>query len=458
MSRTTVRHPQASAARRVALDVVEAVRVRGAYANLLLPTLSARAGLSPQDAAFATELAYGTLRRQGTYDRIIALASGRRLGQIDPPLLDVLELGAHQLLGMRTPPHAAVHQSVELASAIGGRGAAGFVNAVLRKVGALEAAAWIDQLVETERDAAVVAGIRYSHPAWIVRAFAAAVGEPVDGQRVTAILDADDAPGPIGLVALPGLADRSEVPGEPDPLSPVGVRLAGGDPAPIVASGRVRVQDPGSQLAALALVAVRAVEPDERWLDLCAGPGGKAALLAAEAAQHGAAFTANEITPTRARLVVEALAVVPGDPRVETGDGRRFADGARRFDRVLLDAPCSGLGALRRRPEARWRKQPEELAELVPLQRDLLDAAIAATVPGGLIAYVTCSPVIEETTEAIAGALAAHPGLRAIDTAPVLASVTGTPMADAARGTAAQLWPDLHGTDAMFIQLLQVAE
>lgn len=456
-----------SPARRIALDVLTGVRERDAYANLLLPALLGRRRPSQADAAFATELAYGSLRRAGRYDAIAALAANRRVDQIDPRLLDVLRLGSHQLLATRTPPHAAVHQAVEQAREIAGRGAGGFVNAVLRRVGERDDVAWTAALTDGVDDAVERAAIATGHPLWIAQALAAGLAAMDDGGGdVAVLLEVDDVAPPVGLAALPGLADRGRLVDarglaiRPHRLSPIGAELDGGDPGRLaeVAAGTVRVQDPGSQLAALALTRARPVAAGERWLDLCAGPGGKAALLAAEAAQGGAELTANEITPARARLVERALAAVPGALPVETGDGRRFGEGARRFERILLDAPCSGLGALRRRPEARWRKQPEDLPQLAALQGELLDAAVGALAPGGLIAYVTCSPVVAETDEVVAAALARHPGLTAVPTTPVLDAVSGRGLGDpehaAARGTAAQLWPHRHGTDAMFVQLL----
>ncbi|MGN6446581.1 RsmB/NOP family class I SAM-dependent RNA methyltransferase [Amnibacterium sp.] len=452
-----------SPARAIALEVLTGVRERDAYANLLLPSVLARRRPSREDAAFATELAYGTLRLAGRYDAIIAAASGRKVEQIDPPVLDVLRLATHQLLALRTARHAAVHQAVEQARALKGRGAAGFANAVLRRVGERDDDGWTAVLTEGVADPLVRAALATAHPEWVVRELDAALSTMADGGGDLApLLEVDDAAPPVGLAALPGLADRDELVDDTGlalrrhRLSPIGVELDGGDPArlPSVAAGVVRVQDPGSQLAALALTRARPVRGGERWLDLCAGPGGKAALLAAEARLGGASLLANEIIPARARLVGRALAGVPGDHPVETGDGRRFAGGTRRFDRVLLDAPCSGLGALRRRPEARWRKRPEDLPDLVALQADLLDAAVAALVPGGLLAYVTCSPVVAETTDAVAAALERHPGLRAVPTAPVVDAITGHRLQDAERGTAVQLWPHRHGTDAMFVQLL----
>ncbi|RIX28015.1 RsmB/NOP family class I SAM-dependent RNA methyltransferase [Amnibacterium setariae] len=452
-----------SPARAIALEVLAGVRERDAYANLLLPVLLERRRPSREDAAFATELAYGALRLAGRYDAIIAAAAGRPVERIDPPVLDVLRLGAHQLLALRTARHAAVHQAVEQAREVAGRGAAGFANAVLRRVGERDADAWTALLVEGVEDPAERAALATGHPVWVVRELDRALAAMADGGGdLLPLLEVDDAAPPVGLAALPGLADRDALvdgdglPLRPHRLSPIGVELDGGDPGrlPAVAEGVVRVQDPGSQLAALALTRARPVRRGERWLDLCAGPGGKAALLAAEARQGGAELVANEITPARAGLVERALAAVPGAGPVETGDGRRFASGDRRFDRVLLDAPCSGLGALRRRPEARWRKRPEDVPPLAVLQGELLDAAVAALLPGGVLAYVTCSPVIAETTDVVAAALERHPGLRALPTAPVVDALSGRRLHDAERGTAAQLWPHRHGTDAMFIQLL----
>jgi 16S rRNA (cytosine967-C5)-methyltransferase len=360
--------------------VLTAVRERDAYANLLLPALLRRERLPGPEAAFATELAYGTLRRLGHYDAVLERAAGRPADRIDPPLLDVLRLATHQLLATRTAPHAAVHQAVEQAREVAGRGPTGFVNAVLRRVGEADDAAWTARLLDGVADPEEAAAVRAAHPAWIVRALGAALRESEGEGELAELLAADNVPPAVNLVALPGLAERDGLGLQPSPVSPVGAVLAGGDPAdvPGVAEGRVRVQDPGSQLAALVLTRARPVAAGERWLDLCAGPGGKAALLAAEAAPAGAALLANELAPARAGLVERALAPVPGDAVVEVGDGTRFGSGERRFDRILLDAPCSGLGALRRRPEARWRKQPADLPPLTALQARLLDAAVVA--------------------------------------------------------------------------------
>ena len=437
--------------------MLRAVHASDAYANLLLPVKLAEAGLSEADAGLATELTYGTLRCQGFYDRIIELASGRPLSKIDPEVLDALRLGVHQLLGMRVAAHAAVDESVALVAAAGKRSATGFANGVLRTISRSTAAHWqeraLDGLSGDDRLA-----MEHAHPLWVVEALRAALTAEGRADELEDLLRADNEPPRVSLVVLPGLTTPRDV-GEPGAVSPIAARAVGGDPShnPVVASGRARVQDEGSQLAALALSRARPVVAGERWLDLCSGPGGKAAVLAAEAALGGAVLVANELVPTRARLVRNALAVFANPPAVVEGDGRRFGAGDELFDRILLDAPCTGLGALRRRPEARWRKQPSDVADLTVLQSELLDAAIHALAPDGLLAYVTCSPHLDETREVIDGALARHPQIAAVDTPAVLAGIA-TRQLDLAPGLQAQLWPHRHGTDAMFIQLITKVE
>ena len=221
------------------------------------------------------------------------------------------------------------------------------------------------------------------------------------------------------------------------------MHLAGGDPGGLsaVRERRAGVQDEGSQLCALALAAAPLAGRDERWLDACAGPGGKAALLAALAADRGAVLVANERRQHRAELVRRVTAA--WGTEVTVADARDLTPPDGGYDRVLLDAPCTGLGALRRRPEARWRRRPDDLAELTALQRALLAAALRLTRPGGVVAYVTCSPHPAETTEIVAGhdlldARPLFPGVPALGDGPTV-----------------QLWPHRHGTDAMFCALLR---
>lgn len=446
--------PRVQPARRIAYEVLRAVREDDAYANLLLPTLLADARLAAPDAALATELAYGTLRRRGYYDRVLSLVIDRPLAKLDPEVLDALRLGAHQLLSMRVAAHAAVGESVALVASAGKGSAKGFANGVLRTITRSTPEEWRERALDGLGGDARLA-VEYAHPDWVVAALRAALAADGRDGELEQLLAADNDAPAVSLVALPGLATVAEV-GEPGGVSPVGAGSDGGDPAthPVVASGRARVQDEGSQLAALALSRARPIVAGERWLDLCAGPGGKAALLAAEAAQGGATLVANELIPTRARLVRNALAVFAPAPEVLVGDGLRFATEAPEgFDRILLDAPCTGLGALRRRPEARWRKQPSDVAELTRLQTALLDAAVAALKTGGILAYVTCSPHLDETRGIVGAALARHPGLEPLDT-PAIVQVIATRDLDLPHGDTVQLWPHRHGTDAMFIAVM----
>lgn len=451
----------AAASRRVAYDTIRAVHESDAYANLLLPTSITRAGLSSSDAALATELTYGTLRRQGTYDAVIAIAADRGILDIDPAVLDALRLGVHQLLSTRVASHAAVNESVELARSAGGRGAAGFANAVLRRVSRDTPGDWMTRIADGARSDDEQLGLLFSHPVWVVRAFRRALAAEGRADELEALLTADNASPRVTMAALPGLADVPED-ARRTPFSPVGFRLGGGDPESTIreSHGRIRVQDEGSQLAALALTRALPVREGERWLDLCAGPGGKTAMLAAEALAHGARLEANEISPARAGLVRKALEGVPLEVPVSEQDGReRTAAAPDTYDRILVDAPCTGLGALRRRPEARWRKAPADVPELTGLQRELLTGAVSALARGGIVAYVTCSPHLAETSGVVAevrrewGAALEEISARDVLTALTDADPALPPQADGSGR--AQLWPHRHNTDAMSISLLR---
>ena len=481
----------ADPARRVAFEVIRAVHAEDAYANLVLPGRIRQARLDRRDAGFATELAYGTLRGIGLYDAVLARCVDRPLERIDPPVLDALRLGAHQVLALRVPAHAALDATVSLVRAEIGAGASGFVNAVLRRVAERPLEDWLAEVAPADGGDAALA-VRASHPVWIVRALRQALSahrgtrHAADREaELAALLEADNASPVVHLVALPvaggpeALTAVLEDGAEPGPLAPDSALHSGGDAGRLsgVREGVLRVQDAGSQLTARALAAVpvpAAQGRAERWLDLCAGPGGKAALLAALAAERGATLVANEVAPHRADLVRQALGAVPAEAwTVRTGDGRSIADApetAAGFDRVLVDAPCTGLGALRRRPESRWRRTPADLAELTGLQSELLDAAVAALAPGGVLAYVTCSPHVAETIVQVQDLVRRHPRLELLDAGAALDEVAlgdlrldegepaGEPAADDVVARTAQLWPHRHGTDAMFLALLRAPE
>lgn len=412
-----------------------------------------------RDAALATELVYGTLRRQGTYDAIVASCIDRPLREVDPPVLDVLSLGAHQLLATRIPTHAAVSASVELARVVLGDGRAKFVNAVLRKIAQHDLDTWVQRVAPPyEDDAEDHLAVVHSHPRWVVSALWDALGGGRAG--IEDLLEADNERPEVTLVARPGRATTDELLGEdtlPGRWSPYAVRLSeGGEPGAVeaVREGRAGVQDEGSQLVAIALAAAPLEGRDERWLDGCAGPGGKAALLGALAAERGAVLLASERQPHRARLVERALAGNPGPYQVIAADGTRPPWRPGSFDRVLMDVPCSGLGALRRRPEARWRRRPEDLDGFAPLQRGLLREALQAVRVGGVVGYATCSPHLAETRVVVEDVLKGRGGpvveAEWIDARPLMSAVPA--LGD---GPDVQLWPHLHGTDAMYLALLR---
>ncbi|HVE74349.1 MAG TPA: transcription antitermination factor NusB [Mycobacteriales bacterium] len=444
--RRPYRPPVPDAARRAAYDLLSAVRERDAYANLVLPGLLRERRLDTQDAALATELAYGTLRGQGLYDAVLQACVDRPLAEVDPPVRDVLRLGAHQLLRTRIPAHAAVDTTVDLARCVLTAGPVGFVNAVLRKVAARDLEDWLAELTSTEDELGALA-LQHSHPRWIAASFRDALGG--DLTETGAALAADDARPEVHLVARNMeredlLADSG---GRAGPYSPYAVRLTEGDPGALAAvrDGRAGVQDEGSQLVALALAAAPLEGSDRVWVDLCAGPGGKAALLQRLAQERGAELLALELQPHRARLVRSA-----GVTSVVTADARRPPLAPGTVDRVLLDAPCSGLGALRRRPEARWRRQPRDIPSLTRLQSELLEAAVPLLRPGGVLAYATCSPHLAETVVPVADLQRRHPEMELVDARPLLPDVP-----DLGAGPTVQLWPHRHGTDAMHLAVLR---
>lgn len=443
-------------ARRAAFDVLRAVSERDAYANLVLPALLAERGIHGRDAAFATELAYGSCRTLGLLDAVIAAAADRPTEQIDPVLLDLLRLGTYQLLRTNVAEHAAVSTTVEQAGIEFDSVRAGFVNGVLRKISGRDEASWVAELApQADADPVGHLAFVHAHPRWIAQAFTDALG--ADAGELDAALAADDARPAVHLAARPGVLTAADLAAEADAVvgrySPYAVYLAGGDPGRLAAvrDGKALVQDEGSQLVAQALT-LAAVDGEDggRWLDLCSGPGGKTALIAAIAAQRGAEVTAVEPAARRADLVEQNTRGLPVE--VLRVDGRETGLQPGSFDRVLVDAPCTGLGALRRRPEARWRRTPGDVPVLAKLQRELLAAAIALTRPGGVVLYATCSPHLAETVGVVSDALRRHP-VTAMDTRPLFA-----PAERLGDGPHVQLWPHRHGTDAMFAVALRKSE
>ncbi|GAB3678241.1 RsmB/NOP family class I SAM-dependent RNA methyltransferase [Saccharopolyspora tripterygii] len=438
--------------RLVAVETLRAVRERDAYANLALPPLLKQRRLSGRDAALATELTYGACRAQGLLDSVIDECSTRPLSEMDPKLLDALRVGVYQILRTRIPAHAAVASTVDIVRFENGSKLSGFANAVLRRAAEFDEQEWVDKIApDRSKDPIGYLAAKHAHPKWIAQAFADALGL----DELEEALAADDARPAVHLTARPGEISSDELAaitgGDPAPYSPYGVRLesGAGDPGDLepVQEGFAVVQDEGSQLVSLAVTKPEVEGPDLRWLDLCAGPGGKAGLLGALVTLDGGTLDAVEPAKHRAELVrtaTEGLSVA-----VHTGDGRDpgLEPG---FDRVLVDAPCTGLGALRRRPEARWRRQPGDVGELTKLQRELLTSAIRLTRPGGVVGYVVCSPHLPET-EGVVADVVRRTGVTQLDAREHFPDVP-----DLGDGPGVQLWPHKHGTDAMFCALFRV--
>ncbi|TRZ57238.1 MAG: hypothetical protein D4S00_02725 [Streptomycetaceae bacterium] len=442
--RNTFKSPKPDAPRLLAFDLITEVNRNEGYSNLLLPQALSSGTMEERDRNLVTELVYGTLRMQGKHDWVLAQISDRPWSEVDPGIIDVARLGVHQIHEMRIPDHAAVAATVEVARKRIGESKASFVNALLRSVTRKSIDDWFAPLLEI-KDPVERLSIQYSHPEWIVSAYYDLLK---DWEQVEAALAINNVPALPTLVSWPGYSTQEELVAlgaEATRYSSLGARWKGNPGSLEIIRHRLAgVQDEGSQLVATVFASVA---NGTSWLDLCAGPGGKAALLSSIAAQREITFTANEISTPRADLVRR---VVHG-ARVWTGDGREVASHNEHFDAVLIDAPCTGLGALRRRPEVRWRRTLQDLRELTQLQRELINSAISVLNPEGLLGYATCSPHLAETTVQVNEIIKKHPEMELVDITPYLPQGLN----NATRAGAMALWTHLHGTDAMFLAVLR---
>jgi 16S rRNA (cytosine967-C5)-methyltransferase len=442
--RNTFKSPKPDAARLLAFDLLTEVNRNEGYSNLLLPQALNASNLDDRDRALVTELLYGTIRMQGKHDWILSQISDRPWSEVDPGIVDICRLGVHQIHEMRIPDHAAVAATVEVARKRIGESKASFVNALLRSVTRKSIDDWFSPL-EAILDPVERVSIQYSHPEWIVSAYYDLLK---DWHEVEEALKINNEAAIPTLVSWPGFStqqDLIDIGGEPTDFSPYGVHWKGNPGSlDLIKARKIGVQDEGSQL--VAEVFAKAAD-GASWLDLCAGPGGKAALLSSIARQRDIRFTANEISAARAVLVSQ---VVHGD-RVLVSDGRTIGASSEKFDAILIDAPCTGLGALRRRPEVRWRRTLQDLRALTQLQRELVDSAIQALKPGGVLGYATCSPHLAETSIQIADIKKKHSELQQIDVEQFLPPA----LHGATRDGAMSLWTHKHGTDAMYLALFR---
>jgi 16S rRNA (cytosine967-C5)-methyltransferase len=381
----------------------------GAYADRVLRAEAARAGLDGADRAFAQHLAYGTVQRRGTLDHVIGKLSARPLDELDPPLLDALRIGVFQLLFMGSvPDHAAVAETVELAKQGPGAGHR-FANAVLRRA-TREAAGLLAELrSETPEQAAIL----HSHPEWLARLWFDTLGR----EETLALLERNNQPAEDALRvnALASSPDRvlqelaaAGVAAHAAPELPEGLVLGSSfdiEGSELFRSGAITPQSRASMLVARALDP----RPGQSVLDLCAAPGAKSTHIAALMGDKGrivaverSTARAEELRENCRRMLAHSVEVVVDDAQAMTGE----------FDRVLLDAPCSNLGTLAGRPDARWRKSPEQIEELAALQAELLTGAAERVRPGGALVYSVCTISPREGEQQVVSLVERTPGMR----------------------------------------------
>lgn len=442
--RNTFKSPKPEASRLLAFDLLTEVNRNEGYSNLLLPQALNSSKLDERDKSLVTELLYGTIRMQGKHDWVLSQISDRPWSEVDPGIVDVCRMGVHQIHEMRVPDHAAVASTVEVARKRLGESKASFVNAMLRNVTRKSKEEWFLPL-DAITDHVERFSIQYSHPQWIVSAYFDLLKS---WDEVESALAINNEPATPTLVSWPGLStvsDLIDIGAEPTTYSPYGAHWKGNPGAlDLIKSRKIGVQDEGSQLVALVFAAAAG---GESWLDMCAGPGGKAALLSSIARERKITFTANEVSAVRADLVRQ---VVNGD-RVLVGDGREIGDQEEKFDAILIDAPCTGLGALRRRPEVRWRRTLQDLRELTQLQRELIESAVRALKVGGVLGYATCSPHLAETSIQVSDLKRKHPTMEQLDISPYLP----TNLENSERDMAMSLWTHRSDTDAMYLALFK---
>ena len=442
--RNTFKAPRPEASRLLAFDLLTEVNRNEGYSNLLLPQALNASKLDERDRSLVTELLYGTIRMQGKHDWVLAQISDRSWNEVDPGIVDVARLGVHQLHEMRVPDHAAVASTVEVARKRLGESKASFVNALLRNVTRTSQEDWFLPLTQMS-DPVERLSIQFSHPAWIVLAYFDLLK---DWAEVESALSINNEAAIPTLVSWPGIStqqDLIDIGAEPTSYSEFGALWKGNPGAlDLIKARKIGVQDEGSQLVASVFAAAA---DGSSWLDMCAGPGGKAALLSSIARTRGIKFTANEVSAVRADLVRQ---VVNGD-RVLVGDGREIGNQEEKFDAILIDAPCTGLGALRRRPEVRWRRTLQDLRELTQLQRELIQSAISALNVGGVLGYATCSPHLAETSIQVADIKKKFTNVEQIS----VGAFMPENLEGGLRDEAMSLWTHRVGTDAMYLALFK---
>ncbi|SET36615.1 16S rRNA (cytosine(967)-C(5))-methyltransferase RsmB [Paenibacillus sp. NFR01] len=442
-------------AREAALDVLVRVENQGAYSNLLLNSTLQKAQLSREDAGLATELVYGSISRMLTLDYVLGDFVSKGLAKLEPWVRSLLRLSLYQILYLdRVPSHAAVNEAVNIAKRRGHQGISGMVNGVLRSV--LRAGELPRFKAGLSREEEI--SIRHSHPLWMVKAWAAEYG--IDAAE--AMCAANNEPPAASVRVNTTMISRDKLleqmlaqglDATPSPVSPYGIVVKGGGNLALTSwyeDGYLSVQDESSMLVAEAV----APEPGMSVLDCCAAPGGKTAHMAELMKDEGRIY-ANDLHEHKAKLIAEQAQRL-GLDCVEAGTGdalelaRRFAPGS--FDRILLDAPCSGLGVIRRKPDLKWRKQPEDVSAIAGLQLELLQSVSGLLKPGGVLVYSTCTTEQAENGAVVAEFLRNNSGFAAAELPEALRERLSPPALDAG---GLQILPQHFGSDGFFIARIQ---
>jgi 16S rRNA (cytosine967-C5)-methyltransferase len=430
--------PAGVASRLVAWRVLQRVHRDGAWAGPAVDRALRDSDLTARDRAFAANLAFQTLRWQGTLDWALGQVVRRQLDKVERDVLDVLRLGAWQLLYGQVPDRAAVTTAAEVARAVLPARAVGFVNGVLRGL-----ARHRTTLPWPPSDTIAGQALRLGYPTWIVEAaherFGAGAGAELDaGNRPAALTvrarEVEQAR--AGLTARGAVVTGGR-------LAPEALVLDGLTPAEVTAAfgTNVTIQDEASMV--VGRIVATAVERGGTVLDVCAAPGGKSTHLA----ELGLQVTAADRHPGRLQLVTELADRLSVPLAAAVADGTRPPWRPAAFAGVLVDAPCSGLGVVRRRPELRWRRTADDVTALAALQGRLLDASARCVAPGGALVYSVCTWTTQETVDVVGQFLSRTPDFIAQDV-PV-------DLAGAAPGPGLQLGSEVHGSDGMFIAVFR---
>ncbi|ETT49431.1 sun protein [Paenibacillus sp. FSL H8-237] len=445
-----------ASAREIALDIMVKVEQQGAYSNLLLNSSLQKATLSREDAGLVTELVYGSISRMNTLDYVLEGFVSKGIAKLQPWVRNLLRFSLYQIMYLdRIPSHAAVNEAVNIAKKKGHQGISGMVNGVLRSVlRAGDLPVLPEGLSQAQR-----ISILYSHPLWLVERWITEYG--VD--TAEAICASNNEPPAVSVRVNTTMISREALLNQmieqglqasASEVSPYGIVVKGGGNLALTSwyrDGYLSVQDESSMLVAEAV----APEPGMRVLDCCAAPGGKTAHMGELMKDEGSIY-ANDLHLHKAKLISDQAERL-GLDCVSTGsaDALELEQTLEHqsFDRILLDAPCSGLGVIRRKPDLKWRKQPEDVASVASLQRELLQSVSKLLKPGGILVYSTCTTEQAENSEVVADFLKQNPDFTAVTFAsPLWDRLEGTALAE---GDGIQLLPHHYGSDGFYISKLQ---